>query len=285
MYPRPTDLGDALSALRSRSFTVLAGGTDFYPARVGRPIDEDVLDISAVRALRGVQAAPGGVRIGALTTWSDLIAQPLPPVFAGLQLAAREIGGIQIQNAGTIGGNICNASPAADGVPALLALDAQIELTALDSTRRVPLDGFIIGSRRTQCRPDELVTGVWIPAWRGAARSTFVKLGARRYLVISIVMVAITIEPDADHRIGRITIAVGSCSEVATRLRELELKLTGRSLTPALADHVRAADVRALMPLTDVRGSASYRLDAAVTLIKRGLGELAREQAPVNKLR
>ena len=280
MYLRPTDLGDALSALRSRSFTVLAGGTDFYPARVGRPIAEDVLDISAVRALRGVRETAGGLRIGALTTWSDLIAQPLPPLFAGLQLAARDIGGIQIQNAGTIAGNICNASPAADGVPALLALDAQIELTALARTRRVPLDGFITGSRRTQCRPDELVTGIWIPAWRRDARSTFAKLGARRYLVISIVMVAITIEPDADGRIERAAIAVGSCSEVARRLRELELKLTGRPLTPALADRVRPADLRVLTPMTDVRGSASYRLDAAVTLIKRGLTDLAREYAP-----
>ena len=107
---------------------MLAGGTDFYPARVGRAIDEDVLDIGGIDVLRGITAGPAGWRLGATTTWSELLEADLPPLFDGLKQAAREVGGRQIQNAGTFAGNLCNASPAADGVPALLALDAEVEL-------------------------------------------------------------------------------------------------------------------------------------------------------------
>src|SRR5947208_6054361 len=100
-YLRPTSLDEALQAL-ARPWTVLAGGTDFYPARVGRAIDEDVVDITAVAALRGISANAGGWRLGATTTWSELIEAPLPALFDGLKQAAREVGGRQIQNVGTL---------------------------------------------------------------------------------------------------------------------------------------------------------------------------------------
>ena len=131
VYLRPRRLEEALSALARPSaqpHTVLAGGTDFYPARVGRAIDEDVLDIGGIDVLRGITAGPAGWRLGATTTWSELLEADLPPLFDGLKQAAREVGGRQIQNAGTLAGNICNASPAADGVPGLLALDAEVEI-------------------------------------------------------------------------------------------------------------------------------------------------------------
>ena len=123
-YLRPTALDDALAALSSRRLTVLAGGTDFYPARVGAPLDDNVLDITALAALRGIEERDDHWRIPALATWTDLVHADLPPWFDGLKLAAREIGGRQVQNAGTLCGNLCNASPAADGVPVLLSLDA-----------------------------------------------------------------------------------------------------------------------------------------------------------------
>ena len=277
MYLRPTDLNEALAALKAAPLEVLAGGTDFYPARVGQRITADVLDITSLFALRGVRDEPDCWRIGALSTWSDLVAGPLPPVFDGLRAAAREVGGVQIQNAGTVGGNICNASPAADGVPALLALDGEVELSAVDAVRRVPLRDFITGSRRTCCRPDELVTAVLVPHWGSGARSLFLKLGARRYLVISIVMVAACVEAGTDGAVARATVAVGACSEVAQRLTKLEAKLLGRPLTPALADLARPDDLAPLMPISDVRGSAEYRRDAALTLVRRALAELGRE--------
>src|SRR3977135_89035 len=121
VYLRPSRLEDALTAL-ARPYVVLAGGTDFYPARVGRAIDEDVLDIGGIAVLRGISGDAAGWRLGATTTWSELLETDLPPLFDGLKQAAREVGGRQIQNAGTLAGNLCNASPAADGVPPLLAV-------------------------------------------------------------------------------------------------------------------------------------------------------------------
>src|SRR5580692_9022965 len=161
-YLRPSRLEDALTAL-ARPHVVLAGGTDFYPARVGRAIDENVLDISGIPALRGISAGPTGWRLGATTTWSELIETPLPPLFDALKQAAREVGGRQIQNAGTIAGNLCNASPAADGVPPLLALDAEVELASLRGLRRMPLATFLIGNRRTALAPDEVMTAIVAP--------------------------------------------------------------------------------------------------------------------------
>ena len=142
LYARPSQLADALAMLESGGFSILAGGTDFYPARVGRPVDVNVLDITRLPELRGIELSAGAVRIGATATWSDLLAAALPPVFAGLKAAAREVGGMQIQNAGTVVGNLCNASPAADGVPPLLALDAEVELVSAGGTRRVILQDF-----------------------------------------------------------------------------------------------------------------------------------------------
>src|SRR5690606_31706996 len=120
-------LEEALQAL-ARPFAVLAGGTDFYPVRVGRAVTEDVLDITGIAALRGISETSAGWRLGATSSWGELIEADLPPMFDGLKQAAREVGGRQIQNTGTIAGNVCNASPAADGVPALLALDSEVEL-------------------------------------------------------------------------------------------------------------------------------------------------------------
>ena len=266
-YLRPHRLEEALGVLQ-RPFTVLAGGTDFYPARVGRSIDEDVLDISAIADLRGIAHGPNGWRLGATTTWGELIAADLPPVFDGLKQAAREVGGRQIQNAGTIAGNLCNASPAADGVPPLLALGAEVEIASRTGARRVPLATFITGNRRTVLMPGELVVAIHVPEPAHAAKSAFLKLGARRYLVISIVMAAATLEI-ADGRIVCARVAVGACSTVAQRLPALEAALAGAVLDAGLGGKVEPGHLAPLAPIDDVRGSAGYRTDAALTVLRR----------------
>ena len=276
-YLRPASLERALAALAARPLAILAGGTDFYPARVGRLVEEDVLDISAVAELRGIREANGRIRIGAATTWTELIETPLPRQLDCLKLAAREVGGVQIQNAGTIAGNLCNASPAADGIPALLALDAEVELRAASRSRTVPLGAFVLGNRKTACAPDELVTAVLVPKWSERARSMFLKLGARKYLVISIAMVATALDAAADGTIVRCGIAVGACSAAARRLDALEKELLGRRLAPELAALVSARHLAPLAPISDVRGAAEYRSDAAVTLVRRALAQLTNE--------
>ena len=271
-YLRPTNLDEALQAL-ARPWTVLAGGTDFYSARVGRAIDENVLDIGGIAALRGIAAGADGWRLGATTTWSELVAAELPPLFDGLKQAAREVGGRQIQNAGTIAGNLCNASPAADGVPPLLALDAAIELAGRAGVRRLPLSSFIIGNRRTVLAPGELLVAIHVPKPQREARSAFLKLGARRYLVISIAMAAATLEIE-EGRVAAARIAVGACSAVAQRLPALDAALIGAAVD-SLPDRVEASHLAPLSPIDDVRGSAAYRLDAVVTLLRRLLAGFA----------
>ena len=271
-YLRPTSLEEALAAL-ARPWTVLAGGTDFYPARVGRAIEDDVLDITGIAALRGISEGPAGWRLGATTTWSELIEADLPALFDGLKQAAREVGGRQIQNAGTLAGNLCNASPAADGVPPLLAMGAEVELAGRTGTRRLDLSSFIAGNRRTVLAPGELLVAIRVPRPEHPARSAFLKLGARRYLVISIAMAAATLEVAHGH-VANARVAVGACSAVAQRLPGLEAALAGVPLA-RLAESVVPAHLAPLSPIDDVRGSAAYRRDAVVTLLRRLLRSLA----------
>jgi CO/xanthine dehydrogenase FAD-binding subunit len=191
-----------------------------------------------------------------------------------LKQAAREVGGRQIQNVATVAGNLCNASPAADGVPCLLALDAEIEIAGRHGHRLLPLARFITGPRRTALMPGELVVAIHVPRPQSEARSAFLKLGARRYLVISIAMAAATLECAGDV-VSRARIAVGACSAVAQRLPLLEAALQGAAVDASLADRVDPAHLAPLSPIDDVRGSGAYRNDAAVTLLRRLLRSFA----------
>jgi CO/xanthine dehydrogenase FAD-binding subunit len=272
-YLRPRGLEEALQAL-TRPLMVLAGGTDFYPARVGRPVTEDILDIGAIAALRGISETADGWRLGATTTWSELVEAGLPPLFDGLKQAAREVGGRQIQNAGTIAGNICNASPAADGMPALLALEAEVEVASRDGARRLPLGAFVTGVRRTALLPGELVTALHVPRPKHEARSAFLKLGARRYLVISIAMASVVVEV-SNRTVAAARIAVGACSPVAQRLSDLERTLVGVPVDAHLGERVEPRHLAPLSPIDDVRGSAGYRGEVALVLLRRLLSEVA----------
>jgi xanthine dehydrogenase small subunit len=278
-YHRPATLDEALSLRAGGDMTPIAGGTDVYPAKAARAgwgdmRHKDVLDISRLSELRGIAEQEDHWRIGALTTWSELIATNLPPLFDGVKLAAREVGGVQIQNRGTIAGNLCTASPAGDGLPNLFALDAEIELISTSGSRLVAVCDFLTGYRRTACRTDEIVTAILVPKAAGPTRSHFLKLGARRYLVISIVMAAGVIETAPDGRIARARIAIGACSAVPQRLTELEAALRGQSLAAA-TDIAQAGHVAHLAPIDDIRASADYRRHAALTLTRDLLSDLA----------
>jgi CO/xanthine dehydrogenase FAD-binding subunit len=268
-YFRPSSLPDALAALAARSPPVLvAGGTDHYPIRAVHTPDEAILDITALPGLRQIEVRADHWWIPCLATWTDMIEAALPPVFDGLKLAARQVGGVQIQNVGTLAGNVCNASPAADGIPCLLALEASVELASLSGSRILPLADFLQGPRQTARRPDELVLGLRIPRRDETARSVFLKLGARRYLIISIAMVAAVITRAADGRIARARIAVGSCSATAQRLPALEAGLIG-----TVGDTLTILDehLAPLSPIGDIRATALYRRHAVGTLLRRAV--------------
>jgi CO/xanthine dehydrogenase FAD-binding subunit len=270
-YLVAASLSEALEALDKANAAVVAGGTDWFPAQGTRPLTGDLVDITRVPGLRGITHDAAGWRIGGATTWTDVIRADLPPAFDGLKSAAREVGSIQIQNAGTIAGNLCNASPAADGVPPLLTLGAMVELASVNGTRRMPLDTFLRGPRQTARMPGEVLTALMIPDQPAGAQGAFLKLGARHYLVISIAMVAAVLTLE-QGRITQAALAVGSCSATAQRLPALEAALTGRTaqeVWAAGAALITPAHLAPLAPIADVRGSAEYRMEAAATLCAR----------------
>ena len=276
MYTRPSNLDDALGLL-AEGARVMAGATDIFPGAGESPLRGNYVDVTTIAALRGVRLQGNAVRIGATTTWSDIVAADLPPAFDALKAAARDVGAVQIQNRGTVAGNLCNASPAADGVPPLLILDAEVELASRRGTRRLALDVFINGARSTLLAPDEVMTAVVTPLPASTMRSAFFKLGARRYLVISIAMVAVALDV-VEGIVGDARIAVGACSAVAQRMREVERRLIGAPASSGLGSAIEAKDLARLSPIDDGRASADYRRDAALTLVKRAMEACALRQ-------
>ncbi len=270
-YVRPSNLPDAVAIMAASPWRVLAGGTDLYPG-ANAQLDGAVLDTSGIADLRGI-SFENGLRVGACTTWAEIAAADLPPALRALQQAALQVGGRQIQNAGTIGGNLCNASPAADGVPPLLAVDAILELASVRGTRFVPLAAFLAGPRRTLRDIDEMLVAVHVPKAGLLGVSCFLKLGARAHLVISIAMVAARIEHDAGV-VTQAALAIGSCSGVAQRLPQVEAVLIGAPL-PQASSRIIGADVAsALSPIDDIRATAAYRTDAATELLCRAVAKV-----------
>jgi CO/xanthine dehydrogenase FAD-binding subunit len=276
-FSRPASIADALALLADPATTPLAGGTDYFANRVGQLPGGRLVDLSGVDALKGIRRqSDGSWRIGAATTWTQVLREPLPPAFDGLKLAAREVGGVQVQNCATVGGNLCNASPAADGVPPLLALDATVELARQGGTRLLPLADFISGPRRTAKRAGELLTAVVVPGAATMGRSHFAKIGARRYLLISIVMSAARVEIDGQGRIVRAAVAVGACSPVARRLDALERRIIGMPTCELKTLQPQEGDLVGLDPIDDIRATREYRLAAAAELACRVVRECGR---------
>lgn len=285
-YHRPETLEAALAILRDGAAPpmILAGGTDLYPAQAAAEAwmcpapARPVLDISALSGLDGIEDRGEHHRIGARVTWAALRdATHLPAAFDGLRAAARQVGGAQVQNRATVLGNLCNASPAADGVPPLLALGAEVELaSAARARRRLPLAAFILGNRRTALAPDELALAVLVPRHGPGARGGFLKLGARAHLVISVAMVAGVIEVAAG-RVVAARLAAGACSAVAQRLLAAEAAIVGRAVADpsALAAAILPRHLGPLSPIDDVRATAAYRREAALVLLRRLVAGLA----------
>ena len=274
-YFRPDSLDEALAVLARGPAQVAAGCTDLFALGEGQELGGPVVDLTAIAGLRGISVGDDGWRIGATTRWSDVLAAELPSGFDMLKAAAREVGSVQIQNAGTVGGNLCNASPAADGVPPLLALDAAVELVSAAGRRRMALAEFVTGVRRTALAPGEIMAAVLVPGAAGQGQSRFLKLGARRYLVISIASVALRVV-ERGGRAASVAIAVGACSPVPLRLHDIEARLTGLPLADLAVALEGAALRAALAPIGDLRADAGYRAEAAEVLLRRALADLGR---------
>ncbi|MFN4157144.1 MAG: FAD binding domain-containing protein [Gemmobacter sp.] len=275
-FHRPATMAEALGHLAGDGMRILAGGTDLYPATTGPDLGGPILDITGLPGLRGIARVAGGLRVGACTSWAEIARAPLPPALGALAQAAREVGGRQIQTAGTLGGNLCNASPAADGVPPLLVCDAEVELIGPQGARRMPLCDFLQGPRRTARLPGEILAAVILPDSGLTGSSRFLKLGARAYLVISITMVAVRLDI-RDGRVLHAALAVGAASPVARRLPAVEAALTGAQAAGAASRIDASVVAAALSPLDDARASAAYRAHAACALLRRAVEEIAGE--------
>ena len=312
---RPRTLAEVLSARAAHPQSRLIGGGTDLMVNIRRGIEAPrmLIDLTGVAELRAITADEHQIEVGAGVKLAELAAHPeVARHYPVVAQAAGFIAGPTHRNMGTVGGNLCldtrciyynqsewwrhangyclkhrgdvchvapqgqrcHAAYTGDLAPALLALDAEVEIVGSAGCRRVPLRGFITGPRATALAADELVVAIQVPRPGHDARSAFLKLGARRYLVISIAMAAATLEI-AEGRVAAARIAVGACSPVAERLPALESALLGAPFDARLAEQVDQAQLAPLSPIDDVRGSADYRSDAIITLLRRLLVSLA----------
>lgn len=275
---QPRDLRHALRLLSPSNGapppTPFAGGTDLMVhLNAGTLRERRFINLWDLNELRGIRARGGVLAIGALTTWTEIRRSPLVRRHApALAAAAREIGAIQIQNRGTIGGNIVNASPAGDSLPVLAVYDAVLVLRGARSSRDVPFNEFYTGYRATVRRPGELLVEIRIPlpSLRGA-RQWFRKIGTRRAQAISKVSAAGVMREEKDGRVERVRFALGSVAPTVVRARHAEAVLVGQRPTPRVLKRAVEALQRDISPIDDIRSTAEYRRRVAGVLLRRFL--------------
>ena len=276
----PRTLEEALALLRDEPgvWRPFAGGTDLMVLlEAGKLEHRKFFSIRHLAELRGVGESDGRVRVGALTSYTDVRrSEVLGRHFPMLGQAARETGGIAIQNRGTVGGNIANASPAADTPPALLAYGAEVELVSSAGTRRVPYEEFHTAYKRTVMRGDELIAAVLLPRPAEGARHFYRKVGTRRAQAISKVCFAALAEVEGDA-LRKVRVALGSVAPVVLRCRKTEGVLGGRRLDAGLTESAAAELAREITPIDDVRSTARYRTRVAQNLLAEFLSSLSGE--------
>lgn len=267
-------LQDALSLLSSEpgEWMPFAGGTDLMVLlEAGRLPRRRFMNIWGIDVMRGISPMEDGVRIGALTTYTDLLnARVIAEEFPLIAEAARQTGAVAIQNRGTIGGNIANGSPAADLPPALLVYDAMIEVASTRGARLVPYDVFHRGYKVMDLAADELIVAVIVPRRRAVGRQVYRKVGTRRAQAISKVCFAASAQID-DGTVGDVRIALGSVAPTVVRARRAEEALRGRQLTASVVAEARSALSSDISPIDDIRSTAPYRRLVAGNLLEEFL--------------
>jgi xanthine dehydrogenase small subunit len=277
---RPRNLVEALSWMASgvrqgRPYTPLAGGTDlFVYLNAGVLPETRFLDLWLLEELRGQEEARAGLRIGALETFTRIRESALVRRrYPALAAAASVVGAVQIQNRGTVGGNIANASPAGDSLPALLALDATLQLAGPLGLREVPFCEFYTGYRASVRGADELIAAVLLPPPVRGARQYFRKVGTRQAQSISKVVLASELRVQ-QGRIASARVALGSVAPTVVRARAAEEVLTGEKPTAAVAKEAARRLAHDIVPIDDVRSTAVYRGRVAARLLELAVAEL-----------
>lgn len=266
----------ALLAHEPRVWQVFAGGTDLMVLlEAGKLPHKRFLSLSKLDDLRGIEAAADFVILGAMTTYAEIQKHPvLQAEFPLLCAAARETGSVAVQNRGTLGGNIVNASPAADSPPALLVYDTEIELISVRGARWLAYHGFHTGYKKMHLAPDELLRAIRLPRRAKPWRQYYRKVGTRKAQAISKVCFAgaALVEGGA---IRDIRIALGSVAPLVARAVKTENVLRGGSITPAMIGAARETLSGEIAPIDDIRSTARYRLRVAQNLLDEFLSQLA----------
>lgn len=274
----PASLTECLTLLSTEGIEhkLIAGGTDaVVRMKEGKWRPKIWINIKGLKELRYIEEKDGAIHIGPLTTHTDMVRSPILQKKADVLVeAAREVGATQMQNMGTLGGNIGTASPAGDTIPALFVLGALIELSSLTTTRLVPIEEFFTGPGRTVAKPNEMITTIIIQPQEQNEVGIFQKLGPRKAQSISIVNVAISLRMGEDRQCLGGKIAFGSVAPTIIRARKCESILPHGPLTEEMIQNIAKIAWKEVMPITDVRATATYRRDMASSLLERGLYRL-----------
>ena len=271
-YIYVSKLDEALEVLHTLdNARVLAGGTDLVmDLKIGRIRPETIVDISRVDELKYIKDEGDYLRIGALTTLQDIVESSLVRAKAPVLVkAVNEMASWQVRNVATIGGNLCNASPAADSAPPLMVLEARLILASREGEREVPITQFFKGPGKTVMRPDELLKEIIIPYERGSGQH-YIKLGRRDAFTLSIVSVAALVKV-SNGKFSDVRIALNSVAPTPVRAYDAENALKGREVNLENIENASKLVLNSISPITDVRASAEYRKEMSVVLTRDAL--------------
>lgn len=273
-YHAPASLPEALALLAEHrgKTKVLAGGTDLMlQLQDGLWAPEHVVDVRKIPELNALTFnRPDGLTIGAATSVRRIETSPIVRAeYPQLASAASEIGSVQIRNLASLGGNICTATPSADGVPALISLAATARIASVRGERLVDLESVFTGVRKTVLEPDELLIDLRIPGPPALTSGAYFKLATRPQMDLAIVGVATTLTLNPDATIQRVTICLGAVAPTPVRAREAEELLIGNPLSESRLAQAGAAAARAARPISDIRASADYRREQCDILTRR----------------
>lgn len=269
---RPPTLVGALEMMSTLEYAQpIAGGTDIIPTFKdlgSKPVH--LIDLGLIEELNGIMEEDGKILIGSTTTHAQILASKVVEKAApALHDAARWIGSVQIRNRGTVGGNLCNASPAADTAPPLLVHAAEAQISSLEEAHWIPLQELFAGPKMTVLEPNELLTGLRFHSVMGAG-SSFQRIGRRKGFTLSVVNAAVYAERDGD-KLKEIRIALGSVAPTPIRVPNAEDKIRGRKMTEKLVEEAAKVCMDEAKPIDDVRGTAEYRRDMTAVLVKRAM--------------
>ncbi len=273
----PGSLEEALRILdERRGVKIVAGGTDLLVQIRGGVIEgKELLNIYGLDELRYIKVDGNRLRVGALTTFSEIAESELVKRYASiLAEAAGSVGSPQIRFKGTLGGNICNASPSGDSIPALYALDARLVLQSINGRREVPIERFFKGYKVLDLRENELLTEINLPLMAEDEDGVFLKFSLRLGDAISVVNTAIWVKRSGPNRFSDARVALGAVAPTIVRARKCEDIVKSGELDEDRMWDAAEAVLESISPITDIRGSAEYRRELAVNLVYKALWEL-----------